>query len=282
MSVMNKQQFISRMAEIEPQLAFDEKENNNADDSWLRNRRALHNHIALGDDPNKFLRWSTIQATMFVGNAPYVKEEYKEMNDGKGGFILDPEFGNPLLTSTHNVKSGNFTHQEYQLMRLMKLSGESLFYNQFKDTESIFEFGGGYGATCYILHKYGFKGDYHLYDFPELMLLQEFYLSNTMKDISNIEFYNSYDLQQIEYFDVDLFIAMASFNEAPLRVRKHIWDKVHAKRYFIVYNHIFDGINNDQYFEQLADENPDIEWKKEVNEHKSTITFLVGERKNDN
>lgn len=273
---MNKQQFISRMAELEPQLAFDEKENNSADDSWLRNRRSLHNHIALGNDPNEFLQWSTIQATMFVGNAPYVKEEVKELTPHN--LVPDPAFGNPLMLSSLATISGSFTHQQYQLYRLQK----SAVYD-ITDAKSIFEFGGGYGATCYILHKCGFKGTYHMYDFPELILLQEFYLSNTLyvgeKENVEIWFHNYYDLQQIEYFDVDLFIAMASFNEAPLQVRKYIWDRVTAKRYFIVYNHIFDGINNDHYFEQLADENPDIEWKKEVNEHKSTIMFLVGERK---
>ena len=276
---MNKKEFIFRMKAIEPQLAFDEKENNSADDSWLRNRRALHNHIARGDDIDDFLRWSTIQATMFVGNAPYVKEEVTELRFTKT--IADPSFGNPLMFSSLATISGNFTHQQYQLYRLQKLAVYDI-----SDAKSVFEFGGGYGATCYILHKYGFKGAYHLYDFPELILLQEFYLSNTIngKDsegiLAEIRFHT--DLEPHLSLKVDLFVAMASFNEAPLRVRQYILDRVTAKRYFIVYNHVFDSINNDKYFEQLADENPDLEWKKEVNEHKSAITFLVGERKNDN
>lgn len=273
---MTKEEFIQRMADIEPQLAFDEREGDPKSDSWLRNRRELHNHIARGDDPNDFIRWSTIQATMFVGNAPYVKEEVKELRFTKT--IADPPFGNPLMPSSLATISGNFTHQQYQLYRLQKLAVYDI-----SDAKSIFEFGGGYGATCYILHKYGFKGTYHLYDFPELLLLQDFYLSNTIngKDskgiLAEIWFHN--DLEPHLSLKVDLFVAMASFNEAPLRVRKYILDRVTAQRYFIVYNHVFDGVNNDHYFEQLADENPDIEWKKEPNEHKKAITFLVGERK---
>ena len=268
---MNSKQFIKRMAEIEPQLAFDEREGDPKSDSWLRNRRELHNHIARGDDPNDFIRWSTIQATMFVGNAPYVKEEVKELRFTKT--IADPPFGNPLMPSSLATISGNFTHQQYQLYRLQKLAVYDI-----ADAKSIFEFGGGYGATCYILHKYGFKGDYHMYDFPELTLLQDFYLSNTLKDKSKgkVNFWN--DLQDIHFLP-DLFIAMASFSEAPMRVRNYIWNYVEAKRYFIVYNHVFDGVNNDHYFEQLADETPEIKWKKEGNEHNRSMTFLVGERK---
>jgi hypothetical protein len=58
--------------------AFDELEPLEPQSAWDEHRLRLREHVA-NDDIDAFLRWSTIQATMFVGDAPYIKQEYEEL-----------------------------------------------------------------------------------------------------------------------------------------------------------------------------------------------------------
>ena len=43
----------------------------------------------------------------------------------------------------------------------------------------IFEFGGGYGAMCEILHRAGFSGEYYIYDVPSMNKIQEHFLESS-------------------------------------------------------------------------------------------------------
>ena len=42
----------------------------------------------------------------------------------------------------------------------------------------IVEFGGGYGSMCRLLHKLGFSGQYFIYDLPEFVALQRYFLKS--------------------------------------------------------------------------------------------------------
>ena len=47
-------------------------------------------------------------------------------------------------------------------------------------TATILEIGGGYGNFCRLLMKRGFAGSYVIYDLPEFLQLQEWYLGRTL------------------------------------------------------------------------------------------------------
>ncbi|GAH81606.1 unnamed protein product, partial [marine sediment metagenome] len=47
--------------------------------------------------------------------------------------------------------------------------------------DTIFEFGGGYGCMCRLIHRLGFSGEYVNFDLPAMLGLQNYYLGKTTK-----------------------------------------------------------------------------------------------------
>lgn len=217
--------------------------------TWTFNRQDLRNNI-LENDPEQFLTWPIIKQTMFVGNAPYITKELKNLDNKYRQCITSTpwDFGRPqtmeyrfydrrcITTDT----CGNYIHQAYHLM-----TWEQSTKLNIKDLNTIVEFGGGYGAMCLICRRLGFKGDYIIVDFPEFNLLQGYYLSNTI----GIE--NTYFIRANGKFPVqtDLMIANCSLSEAPIKTRDEFISSLNFKHHLVSYQPMWDGIDNIEYFD---------------------------------
>ena len=81
--------------------------------------------------------------------------------------------GDPKPYKGYRRSSGNRIHQAYHLARFQEETG--LPVSRFP---LIVEFGGGYGSLCRLVHKLGFKGQYIIFDLPEFVALQKFYLGS--------------------------------------------------------------------------------------------------------
>ncbi len=182
------------------------------------------------EKPEDFLNWDFIRYTMFHFAKPVELEYLKGTNDWPiwEKAIVETDVGNP----PNNL---NLIHQAYSLARYFE------YYNgisEIKKIRSIAEIGGGYGCMRRLVHELGFRGRYVIYDLPEFLELQKYYLNrlNLPTVFTNVP----------EEVDGELLIALWSVSEMPLEVRDLVLKN--ARHYLIAYQDDFEGIDNDAYF----------------------------------
>ena len=138
---------------------------------WADKQRALRQHFQQ-DPVDKFLEWSTVVATMFVGEADYIVEE-------RAWLRSLPRWHTVLSMSEYGgYPNSNLAHQAYHLAQWELATGL-----QVESMRSILEVGGGYGAMLRVVRMMGFKGPYTIYDLPEVSLLQKFYSEQYALDV---------------------------------------------------------------------------------------------------
>jgi hypothetical protein len=275
---MNKAEFVEEIKSL-PELPSDAPRF-----SWLRNRREIQNHVGKGDDPEQFLNWSTIRGTMFVGETKPIEAKYNYLLE-RGLFrrykkaIREHNFGGPSRLSYDNRTSGNILNQAYHLSRL-----EDAFSIKVENFHRIVEFGGGYGAMCAVVKRLGFEGEYHIFDLPELAVLQEYYLTNIDIEYENIyhriiEDGNRFDIPPQ---DVDLFIACYSLSEAPEQIRKPFFGTVRAKYVMVVHQSSFNQENLTEYFDKFVTSWEHLyDWTVYVDDFSRNGRYLLGKRIDD-
>lgn len=200
--------------------------------TWPRHQLSFRRHVAQ-DDPNYFLSWSTMHATMFVGSgAAFTSEEVEALTPRYLNILREPRFGMPHLMKVgdNTVTSGNLIHQAYHLMIFEQYTGV-----QVDKLRSIVEFGGGYGAMVLLCRRLGFRGRYTIIDLPELSLLQEFYLSNTI-GLHNVILIDNYDCETLS---ADLLLAIYSISEVPVMLRWCILENIKARYRFFAHQDLY-------------------------------------------
>jgi hypothetical protein len=229
--------------------------------TWPRHRLSIRQHIAT-DDPYKFLSWSTIAATMFVGSgAAFTRQEIRALDQRYQDIIDEPDFGTPqTMEAFDRVTSGNLIHQAYHLLQFERASGARV-----EDLDSIIEFGGGYGAMVVLCRRLGFTGRYTIIDLPEFSLLQQFYLGNTGY-LDNVELIDDYDEQEM---NAGLFLAIYSLSEVPISYRLRVLEQVRAKHYFLAHQEAYtlpsgEQVNNVREFKRLAENKGWQRWQNSV------------------
>ena len=237
------------------------------DYTWERHRWEIIRH-AKNDDPERFLRWSTIQATMFPGETWWIRREIEALRKSKDWprwamAIEESFFGDPPPMASYGWTSGNLIHQAYHLFMW-----EIAARRKICDLGNIYEFGGGYGAMAMVAARSGFGGDYFIQDVPEISLLQEYYLSNVgVNAILTTETLN---------MEVDLLIGCYSFSETPINLRESVLAKVKGKSYLFAYQDIFYEVDNFGWFREFAKGRDDLAWHEIQVEHLPGRYYLIG------
>jgi len=182
--------------------------------TWERHRWEMRRHVRR-DPIAGFLNWPTVTATMFAGETPFIRSELEALRAQPDWAIpwrpaiADSGIGNAPRMSGDTSTNANMIHQAFHLMMWNKATLKEL-----RDLETITEFGGGYGAMCLIASRLGFRGTYRMVDFPEMRLLQTYYLSQHELGCT------------VEFREVigpprsDLLVACYSLSEVPLEDRK--------------------------------------------------------------
>lgn len=263
MEKMNLIQFREKMSELpvadKPPLRH----------SWDRHRYELH-ISARGKDP--ILTWSTLHATMFVGEAPFTEGQYRVLErldrDRWMPATREDKFGYPPRLSWDEGTSGNLIHQAYHLAHYEVIAGKRV-----EEMDRICEFGGGYGAMCKLIRRLGFEGEYVIYDLPELSLIQQYYLSNV-----GIEFtpcVNANGLGLDPEPEGDLLIGLYSLTEAPMDVRLNFMSHPFPS-YFFAHQHKYFGEILAEWSDSFMQERSDLKWKVKQNRAILSHRYMVG------
>ena len=234
-------------------------------DFWKVTRNVFRNWV-LSFDPSQgsFRDCPAVAMTMETGNAEYIMQtELPRVSERVRSVVNKKEYG---------TYYGNMLHHAYHVCKFEDASKKDV-----SSFSSILEYGAGYGNTCELVHKLGFKGDYYICDFPEFGFLQKFYLEEQGIDTSKIVW------NPPTTPDVDFFIAEWSLSETPHHERKHSGYEACAKNYLLAFQHTFKESDNHfktvlnrDYFNGFKKENADMTWNEEVIEHLPNSSYLFG------
>ena len=229
--------------------------------TWLARRASLRHKIATSD-PAKFLQWPVCKEALFVGDPDCIMREYSELTASSlwlryARAVLSPDFGSPDRGRL-SPYDGTIVHQLYHLMQWESRSDKTV-----DELSTIVEFGAGYGTMAMLCRRLGFTGRYVTQDFPELMLLQEFYLTNV--GIDDVECGGTPE-------DIDLFIALFSKSETELEYRTML----DASNYLIGYQPKWDGWDNEEYFDRFSKSKSDLVWFDYHSVHFGNHKYLIG------
>lgn len=231
--------------------------------SWTDYRQSIRWHLE-HNSLDDFLQWSTIQATMFVGNAPYIDFEYDCLLGSRQSAqwtkaIKENWLGKP--TPFNDFTSGNLIHQAYHLKQ---------WYDRTKqrpgEMSSIVEIGAGYGAMALICRCMGFRGAYHIIDLPELVEIQQFYLGQN----GIMAQWDS--LPQ----SCNLLIALHSLGEMPIEERERLLSQVAAREYLFVSSYEYEGVDNQGWLQQFAGSRMGIDWVFYPHPFYDNAFYMVG------
>ena len=240
-------------------------------DTWGKHRRSLRQHVESSTTMDDFLRWSTVVATMFLGDTPAVQEEWQALAAADRArwtcATLDPGIGGADRLPYAPHTNGNLVHQAYHLHQW-----ENATARRVDRLGSIVEFGGGYGAMALVCRQLGFKGQYTIFDLPEFSLLQQYYLAAC--GIADVGWANS---KEVLYMSTDLFIACYSIAEVAADERRKFIPPVCGAYLFAAADN-WDGIDNNEWFEEYITWRPCVKWTKVYNDIAPGHWYLMGVR----
>lgn len=240
--------------------------------AWDRYRRKLRLYI-LGNDPRNFLRWDPIVGSMFHNADRHELDHLVHNNWGKWSqAIEETRVGNPPPYAHYKKSSGNLIHIAYSFSQLLDRHKIDL-----GKTNRIIEFGAGYGCMAKLIHDLGFRGVYTIFDTPEFLLLQKYYLTAT-KTSGIFDFIDQ--INKLRNPDPDILIATWSLSESPTKVRNEFLRKIGKPRYVLIaYQANFESTDNVQYFEEYQKDNPEYDWMTHEIDHLPKNYYLIGKKK---
>lgn len=252
-----------------------------AGSGWQRNRLRLRRNV-LAHDARGFLTWGVIRETMFPPPyAAFARSELKflKCHDWQTWrkAIREIRAGTPLPSMFCPWSSTNAIHHAYHLCRFELETAVKI-----REVAAIFEFGGGYGSLCRVVHALGFKGRYRIFDLPEQAALQRYYLRAAgvegVLTISSPERLG--EIQGSFGGDARLFIATWSLSESPLELRQRMAEAVRDfDAFLIAYQSVFEGVDNEAFFAKWTAWFPEVRWMRRKLESLPESTYLFGVRR---
>ena len=223
------------------------------EDAWNKYRITLRSYIEK-NDPRNFLRWDPIVGSMFhFADKGELEHLQKSQWDKWRKVVVETWVGNPPRYKHYRDSSGNLVHTAYNLSLLIDACGIDL-----KKIHTIIEFGGGYGLMTRIVHQLGFSGSYTIFDIPEFLALQKYYLqlTGTSGKISSID-----QVSKITTINPDIFIATWSLSESPIALREEFLKKIGTPSYVLIaYQATFGSIDNSTYFAEYQKARAEYQW----------------------
>lgn len=231
------------------------------EEDWKYQHEAIIACLYSADITN-FLNWNVIRWAMFSIPPETVLWYLQKLPDWKTKWkeaIIESPVGNPPPYKAYPASSGNIITHALNLSFFLSQTDCKL-----EKLNAIFEFGGGYGCLCRLMHRLGFSGEYTSLDLPALIHLQRYYLSRTVNEqITFLEDADEFSEKLVVNRGNSLFVAMWSISEAPLSLREKILDAVciNTDYVFICFQSQHKDFDNMAIFMEFAEKNINYQWK---------------------
>jgi len=252
---------------------------------WTENRLRLRRAM-LEQDPIDFLTWDMIRDTIFGGGGCYA-EELAALDERLLQASREIRVGLPKRCVHDKRTSGAMVRHGYHISQFEQHTGVPI-----GSMSSVFEFGGGYGGMCRLLHNLGFRGNYVIFDFPELHALQRYYLgmhgigsaAEKGKGTSSITFLT--DLAGLDTLSVpdsrtSLFIGTWSISETPEQLRRQVFAHPAVSsigNFIIAYQNRFFEVDNQGFFNEIRATFTAQRWEHYEIKHFPDNYYLIGSR----
>lgn len=221
----------------------------------------------------KFLKQDTISKTMNPANT-WLIERY--MKHGKSNEycskmlpkIIDPDIGSPTVKEGYSLSTAQHAYYLTVLYENLKL--------EITDFDYITDVGGGYGNFYRIARNLGYQKRFDIVDFPIIHQIQKYYITELELDLP--DFIN---IREINPKGRSILFGFHSVNEMPISDRELLEEKyLMYNNIMLLYNNLFDEIDNIEYFEKLKNQLSNTFNVKIIsNEMKSNANFLIASRK---
>lgn len=222
------------------------------------------------DHPTSYLSQPTISKTIH----PRIKSLAQKYYDALGLNALG--MGDARHADPHVLVNG---HSLTNLQQLWYLHNIEARLCPIKDLGEVCEIGPGYGNLYRLLRLKDYVGSFKSVDFPLMHRIQDDWLSHVFKDTSPVAF-KLIDESYRPSAANSLMVATFSMNEMPLEDREHVIDSLHHDFFFFHYNRSFDGIDNLEWFDKLAER---LEPTYEIEKWKCPIhfsgTYMIGKKR---
>lgn len=240
--------------------------------AWDRYRRKLRLYI-LKNDPRNFLRWEPIMGSMFHEADKLEFDHLADSNKDSWMRALEETWvGNPPYYPHYKKSSGNMIHIAYNLSQIF-----DRYKIDLKKINTITEFGAGYGCAARLIHNLGFKGTYEIFDVPEFLALQKYYLKTTN---TNGRFIFVDKAVKLKNTDTDMLIATWSLSESPIEIRNEFLKRIGKPQYILIaYQANFELIDNIKYFDEYQKNNSNYNWITHEIKHLPNNYYLIGSKK---
>ena len=195
--------------------------------------------------------------------------------------------GHPIPYWRYPKSSGNRIHHSYHCAQFEAATGMS-----FDRIQTVFEFGGGYGSMCGLIHKLGFSGRYIIFDLPSFSALQTYYLSSIGLPVMPPESFTRAkrevlcisDLAELRTVlsngagqELRMFISTWAVSETPIALRERILPLAsNCDGFLIAYQDRFEQMDNLSFFREWADGLSHIRWFNWEIPHLPQNYYLMG------
>lgn len=197
----------------------------------------------------EFATWPVSLETIYTGRSPQVENALEILKRWESWGEVRAVMKEPAYMPEFRLLPGASGTMIHQAMHMY-------FLEQFSDgigvEPRIVEFGGGYGAMARMMTGFpAFHGSYIIYDFPELLEIQEFYLGDSDVWLTD-------DLEDVG--EADVVFAFNSLGEAPYAARDAFLEAAKPRQLLVLYSEGYDSIvegvyKNGAYFTGWAMDN---------------------------
>jgi len=197
--------------------------------AWTRWRARFRAEVAQYKNITQFMTWDSIKEAPFFmhEHMPYIAAEAAALEAAgtlTQNAIAEYAFGSPTRLSYLPDTSANMVHNAYHLKIFEAATGVKI-----SKLKSIVEIGAGYGVMYPIIHRLGFAGRYDIYDYLELLLLQQLYHDGTGLPPIIYSLVEDQGRFFVPPRNPDLLISTYLFNQIDQGLCYALWDSIAPK-----------------------------------------------------
>lgn len=224
------------------------------DENYWENMRKIIKNDCENLPMDRYKVWTSIMSVPLMSNHKH--SEYIRIC--LNAAIQQPEYYDALIepmigmSEEDHAKFYSMFSDIKTTMNRIQLLGHLLYNNidskMISQMDSIVEIGAGAGDLADIIYKLGFKGQYYVYDFPELQTVQKYLHDRTIGE-NVVNYIQSSD--EIKDKKHDLVIATWSLTEMPLELRNEVIENIDSKKWLVAYSKEIFGLDNEKWINDI-------------------------------